>query len=606
MSEEVEETGIPAARANLSEMLGVLKPYKRRWIIGLLASLIGMGLYVQIPLTFQMMIQGITSYNMATILRGFIWLLLIVIFDAIGLYFRFRFGYFYIYTNIVRDLRLKIVSKVLRHSYRFIDQHRSGDLLATATNDIYTTADFFGMQFQNLFTYGAQFITIIIILYLISPVLLVSLFFFFPAMIIVVLYYRHKIHPITFKQRTIFGKLTSILQESLAGIQTVQGFGNEPLESQKFSAINKKYNDTSWKVAKLASFTQPMLDFIWNFARLVLIGIAGYVMLGQLAGLGGWIGDLLAATHLTLDQLVAFIPALDTFLWPITFLSWMGGEYGRIQAGYGRLKRIIDEPIDIVEKESAISLPPLKGEIVYDHVTFGYTPEKPVLKDISLSIPAGATVAFLGATGSGKSTLIHLLTRAYDVQQGKIVLDGQYDIRDVNLDSYLSQVGIVSQNPFLFQQSFYDNLSIGLVHINLDEVVEACKIADLHPFISGREKQYNNIIGERGVNLSGGQKQRMTIARAIVRKPRILILDAATSSVDVDTEYEILTNLKKLFGQCTTIIITQRLSTVRGADRIYVFSEGEIHEQGTHAELMQQNQIYAQLYRTITGENRHE
>jgi ABC-type multidrug transport system fused ATPase/permease subunit len=284
----------------------------------------------------------------------------------------------------------------------------------------------------------------------------------------------------------------------------------------------------------------------------------------------------------------------------------MGGEYGRIQAGYGRLKRIIDEPIDIIEKESAISLPPLKGDIIYDHITFGYTPDKPVLKDISLTIPAGATVAFLGATGSGKSTLIHLLTRAYDVQQGKIVLDGQYDIRDVNLDSYLSQVGIVSQNPFLFQQSFFENIAIGLIQISMDEVVEACKIADLHPFIAGREKQYDSIIGERGVNLSGGQKQRMTIARAIVRKPRILILDAATSSVDVDTEYEILTNLKKLFGQCTTIIITQRLSTVRSADRIYVFSEGQIHEQGTHTELIKQNQIYAQLYRTITGENHNE
>jgi len=599
MDTPLQADGIPPAHVTLKEMLEVLKPYKKRWIIGLLASFVGMGLYVQIPLTFQMMVKGVTDLNDSLILGGFYWLIALISVDAIGLYFRFRYGYFYLYTNIVRDIRIKVVSKVLRHSYRFIDQHRSGDLVATATNDVYTTADFFGMQFQNIFTYLTQLVTIVVILFLISPSLLLVLLLFFPAMIALVLYYRNRIHPITFKQRMIFGKLTSILQESLAGIQTVQSFGNEDSEAKKFDQINKEYNQTSWTVAKLASFTQPMLDFIWSFARLMLIGIAGYILVGILP-------DLLSVTQLSVDQLVAFIPALDMFLWPITFLSWMGGEYGRVQAGYGRLKRIFSEPIDIMEKPDAKEVPTLKGEITYDHVTFGYNSENIVLSDINLNIPAGATVAFLGATGSGKSTLIHLLTRAYDVQSGKIVLDGVYDVRDVTLDSYLSQVGIVSQIPFLFQQSFKENLTLGISRFTMDEIIEAAKIGDIHAFIDSRDEKYDAIVGERGVNLSGGQKQRMTIARAIARKPRILILDAATSSVDVDTEYEILTSMKKLFGQCTTIIITQRLSTVRNADRIYVLDKGKVHEEGTHAELMHKDGIYAQLYRTITGGVAHD
>jgi ABC-type multidrug transport system fused ATPase/permease subunit len=596
MSPQNDENGILPAPSKLSEMMRVLVPYKRRWIIGLFASFIGMGLYVQIPLCFQQIIKGVTAGDPQIILAGFLWLMTVISIDAVGLYFRFRYGYFYIYSNLIRDLRTRVVDKVLRHSYRFIDHHRSGDLLATATNDVYTTADFFGMQFQNIFTYSLQLVTITAILYVLSPPLLGTLFLFFPVMMIVVIYYRLKIHPVTFKQRMVFGKLTSILQKSLAGIQSVQGFGNEKVEANKFKDINKEYNDLSWNVAKLSSFTQPMLDFIWSFARLALIGFAGYLLMGPI---GGW----LVGTAITVDQLVAFIPALDMFLWPITFLSWMGGEFGRIQAGFGRLKRIWDEPIDIVERPDATPLPPLNGDITYDHVTFGYDPAKPVLKDISLRIPAGATVAFLGATGSGKSTLIHLLTRAYDVQAGRILLDGKYDLREIRLDTYLPQVGIVAQNPFLFQQSFKDNLAVGVDNVNIEDVMDACKNADIHGFIAGREQQYDAVIGERGVNLSGGQKQRVTLARALIRHPRILILDAATSSVDVDTEYTILMNLKRIFGKCTTIIITQRLSTVRNADHIYVIDKGEIREDGTHADLIRKHGMYTQLYKTISGES---
>jgi ATP-binding cassette subfamily B protein len=259
----------------------------------------------------------------------------------------------------------------------------------------------------------------------------------------------------------------------------------------------------------------------------------------------------------------------------------------------------MDEPIEIVEKSDAITIPPLKGDITIENVTFSYIPNKPVLKDISINISAGSTVALLGSTGSGKSTLIHLLTRTYDIDHGKIILDHQYNLQDILLDSYIPQIGVVDQEPFLVQQSFLDNLTHGIEHYSFDDVINACKIADIDPFIQTRENKYDTIIGERGVTLSGGQKQRVTLARALVRKPRILILDAATSSVDVDTEYQILKNLKQIFGMCTTIIITQRLSTVRNADYIYVLDKGQISEQGTHSDLIAKNGAYAELYSNL-------
>ncbi len=591
-----EFDGSPKEKAKLKEIVQVIRPYKKRWTIGLILSLIGMAMGIQVPLIIQYLTKAILAGDRYKLGMGILWLLLMVIGNSIITWIRLRDCSFHIFVHTIRDLRHRVVDKILSHNYSFIDRHESGDLVATATNDAMALSDFLAHQTQMAITLSLQLIGTTVILYFISPTLLLIMLMFFPPMFILIFVYRKKIHPITYEQRTLFGKLSSRLQQNISAVQVVKAFTNTDFEIERFDKINKKYRDSSWKVGKLSSFVHPLIEFIWGFANLLIIGFAAYLILEDSSGFLG--GDL------SVDVVAAFIPALDAFMWPVLFLSWIGGEYGRVQAAFDRLKRIVDDPIDIIEKKDAIIVPELEGAIEFKGVNYGYVKEKPVIHNLNFTIEVGSTVAFLGPTGSGKSTIINLLMRFYDIISGKILLDGKYDVQDVDLDSYLTQVGIVAQEPFLYQKSFLENLTHGLCDYTMEDVIEACKIAKIHDFIESKEEKYGCIVGERGVTLSGGQKQRVTLARAILRKPKILILDAATSSVDVDTEYEIMMNLKKIFGKCTTIVITQRLSSVKNVDNIFVLANGEIVEEGSHSHLMKLNGKYADLYRTVSQSNR--
>jgi ATP-binding cassette subfamily B protein len=288
---------------------------------------------------------------------------------------------------------------------------------------------------------------------------------------------------------------------------------------------------------------------------------------------------------------------------PVRMLGFMTGMFVRAQAAADRVFEIVDAEIDVRDKPGALELPSVEGRLSFEDVWFSYDGSNMVLKDINLNVESGQTVAILGATGSGKSSIINLIPRFYDVTRGSIKLDG-VDIQDVTIKSLRSHIGIVRQSPFIFSTTLGENIAYGVENASQGQLVEAAKQAKIHEFIESLPEKYDTRVGERGVTLSGGQKQRLAIARALLKNPRILILDDSTSSVDTQTEYEIQQALDELLENRTTFIITQRLSSVKKADYIIVLENGEIVEEGSHSELMEKNGVYHRLYHTQVSETR--
>ncbi len=580
---------VPTNKASFRELIGILRPHWKRSVASILLSVVQVAFHIQFPIILQTMVNKVLIWDPEALAWSFVWL--IVAFAAEGVIMFVRLAYLNqrVANDIVYETRNKVLSKVLQHSYKFIDTEQSGDLVSTITSDVNIIKQFLAFHIPYFTRNVIQLVGLVAIMYFISPSLLLFLTPILPFLAIAMFVYFRKIHPITFQQREIFGDLTSRLQENISGMQLVRSFANEGVELGQFDKINVAYSNTTKRTSKMASAYNPVINFLIRLGWTTVLGFGGYLILSGTSGI-----------TMSLDQLFAFIPSLNLLVEPIQFITWWGGELGRILAAYERIKRVLDLAVDVKQKPGAVKLPRLHGDVTFKDVTFAYEQGNPVIAGISLHVPAGKTVALLGATGSGKSTIIHLLGRFYDVTSGSIVLDGEWDLRDVDLDSYRAQVGIVAQEPFLFQQTVLENLTHGLTKWMMEGVIESCKIANIHEFINSLPEKYDTIVGERGTTVSGGQKQRLTLARAILRQPRILILDDATSSVDVDTEYEILSDLKRIFSTCTTFIITQRLSTVRNADYIYMLDKGRIAEEGTHQQLMARNGIYATLYNTIT------
>jgi ATP-binding cassette subfamily B protein len=376
------------------------------------------------------------------------------------------------------------------------------------------------------------------------------------------------------------------MHENLSGLRVVRGFSREGFEEDKFWDELEKYFEFNIEMAKLRAFFRPLTSFISGVGVVIIIIYGGTMVIEE---------------SLSLGSMVAFYFYLSRLMGPVRMLGFMTGMFVRAQAAADRVFEIIDAEIDVHDKLDTIEIEKVVGHIKFEDVWFSYDSENMVLKDIDLTVNPGQTIAILGATGSGKSSIINLIPRFYDVKRGSIKLDG-VDIRDITIKNLRSHIGIVRQDPFIFSITLRENIAYGVEKASIEQVKEAANQAKIHEFIEGLPESYDTKVGERGVTLSGGQKQRVAIARALLKNPKILILDDSTSSVDTQTEYEIQQALDELLQNRTTFIITQRLSSVRKADYIIVLEDGEINEEGSHEELIELNGIYRKLYDTqISG-----
>ncbi|MFX0101047.1 MAG: ABC transporter ATP-binding protein [Candidatus Hodarchaeota archaeon] len=492
--------------------------------------------------------------------------------------------------SLIYTMRNDLYIALQRQSYSYFDENRTGDIMSKLTSDVENTRQFLTNTFVSLVNNIVQLVVTTILMLTLSPILTVSVVPICTAIAVMIYFYRKRIRPLYHTVRVEYGKLNSILQENVTGIRVVRAFAQESGEIKKFSNQNWELLNTNMNLTKAQAFYGPTMDIISNSSMIIIVMV------------GAWVAFELPGSDLQIGSLISFFIFLQLILGPVRFFGGFMASYQQMMASGDRIVGILNHTSEIREKENAVKMPDSAGSIDFKNVLFKYpNTDRSVLKEVNLNIKPGQKVAILGPTGCGKTTIINLIPRFYDVTEGQLLIDG-IDIKDVTIRSLRSQIGMVAQDTFLFNISIKDNLTYGRVKATQEEIEEATKIANIHDFIIGLPDGYDTIVGERGISLSGGQRQRMAIARALLKDPRILIFDDSLSAVDVETEYLIQQALKRVMAGRTTLIITQRLSSIRDADKIVFLENGAVVEQGSHKKLMKMDGYYARLYKTLFKE----
>ncbi|RLT36802.1 MAG: ABC transporter ATP-binding protein [Chloroflexi bacterium] len=483
--------------------------------------------------------------------------------------------------GVAFDFRNELFEKIQRLSFSYHDRNRTGQLMIRATDDVEKLRGFIGqgllMAVQALVLLVGTLIILLFTNFRLTLVILPVL----PLALILFAVFGAVAQPLFAAVQEKLSRLNTILQENLAGIKVVKAFVREPQEQAKFHVASEDLMNQGITVGKVFSFLFPVIFMLANLGQAAVLYYGGVQIIDSTLTFGEW---------------QKFSLYLIYVFFPIGQLGFIISQMSQASASATRIFEILDTRNEVVNKPDARPLPAISGKLAFENVTFRYfSGGDPVLSNISFDAAPGQTVALLGATGSGKSTVINLIPRFYDVSDGRVTIDG-IDVRDVTLESMRSQIGIVLQETNLFTGTIRDNIAFGRPEASDEEVIAAAKAAAAHDFIVGFPGSYDTPVGERGATLSGGQKQRVAIARALLLDPRILILDDSTSSVDLATEALIQRALDKLMQGRTSIVIAQRISTVRNADQIIVLEKGQVVGVGTHTELMETNPIYAEIF----------
>ncbi len=508
---------------------------------------------------------------------------LILLFSVIRGVFAFIQTYMAEWTSqgVAFDMRNDIFARISRLSFSYYDQHQTGQLMIRATDDVERLRLFIAQGL--IITIQALLLVVgtLIILFATNWRLTLVVLPILPLAVFIFMAFGKVAQPLFREVQIRLSSLNTVLQENVAGIRVVKAFVREPHEQKRFDKTNVDLFEQFMKVARTFSVLFPLI---------FLIGQVGQVPILYFSG------DQILKGSLSLGEYQQFNLYLAYIFFPLGQLGFVIALMAQAAASSERIFEILDAESEVRDKPDAIELPPISGQLSFENVTFRYfNSSEPVLKDITFNAEPGQTIALLGATGSGKTTIINLIPRFYDVSQGAVKLDG-YDLRDVKLDSLRSQIGIVLQETNLFSGTIRDNIAFGRSDATDEEVIEAAKAAAAHDFILEFPEGYDTPVGERGATLSGGQKQRIAIARALLLKPSILILDDSTSSVDFATERKIQYALDLLMQGRTSFVIAQRISTVRNADQIIILEKGEMVAMGTHETLIEDSPIYNEIF----------
>jgi len=483
----------------------------------------------------------------------------------------------------IYHLRTDISNAIYRQSFSFFDKTETGQLISRATSDIEETQMIFGMGLtlglQSILQMGGVVVGFLLFSLELSVILVIA----FIGSLTTSYFIAKKLKPIFLETRSSFGELTSTIRENIVGAEVVRMFSTQDKEQKKFKANNKRFYKASVQSVKYNSLYMPVIYVVIGFLTIITFFLGG---IWYIEG------------KMQLEAIITLISYVAVLGFPLVMLGQIMLLYVQADAALTRVREILDSAPEIEDLPDALPLESPKGEVIFENVSFGYTSEHRILKDIAFKIPEGKKLAILGTTGSGKSTIINLIPRFYEIDKGSIKIDG-IDIRNYILKDLRRSIGIVSQETYLFNKSIAENIAYGKENARKEEIVEAAKIAELHEFIMTLPKGYDSIVGERGTRLSGGQKQRLSIARALIVKPKILVFDDSTSSVDVETEFKIQEALAKIMKNTTTIIITQRISTIRNADLILILDRGRVVGLGNHDELINSNVLYKQIYETL-------
>jgi ATP-binding cassette subfamily B protein len=482
--------------------------------------------------------------------------------------------------DVEMDMRQGLYSHLVRLSFGFYDRHQTGQLMSRATVDLQGVRFFLGYGliffFQNLLTV----VSVTVVLFFFEWRLALIVLAVTPLLVVLAYRYSHVAHPTLRDVQQKLADVATVAEENIVGVHVVKAFAQEPAEEAKFAVRNDALFAQTIHANRQRATYVPLLSF------LPLLAQAAVLLIGA---------RMVAHQSLSVGAFVSFNLYLALLVMPLRGLGMWVGQAQRATASGERIFQVLDEPEDVADRPGAVELPEGDGEIRFEDVSFSYLEGRPVLEHLDLALDAGTTLALIGHTGAGKTTLAALVPRFYDVGSGRVVVDGA-DIRDVTLASLRREIGVIPQDPFLFSTTVRENIAFGRPDMTDAEVERVARLAQAHEFVEQLPQGYETVIGERGITLSGGQRQRVAIARALALDPRILILDDATASVDATTEAQIRAGLREVMRGRTTLIIAHRLSTIALADEIVVLDSGRIACRGTHDELLETSGVYREIY----------
>jgi ABC-type multidrug transport system fused ATPase/permease subunit len=571
---------VPRHRTTFRRLLGFLRPYK--WSL-FVSSLLAIGSQLAaIAITF--LIRAAINGPLEEGSLDGLWLIVALVLgiglakSALMLGRRLIAGRQAL--GVEFDMRNALYAKLVRQSFGFFDRNQTGQLMSRATVDLQAVRFFLGYGLIFFFQHIVTVVVVTSVLFIVNWKLALVALWIMPVLIALAYRYSRVSHPVLREVQQKMADVATVSEENIVGVHVVKSFAQEDRERERFADSSEAVFRQTVKANKQRSIYVPMMAF------LPLLAQAAVLLVG---------GRMVVSGSLSLGAFIQFNVLVLMLVMPLRMLGMWIGQAQRATASGERIFQVIDEPEDIVDSRGAVELPAGRGLVRYEGVTFGYEPERPVLHEIDLQLEPGRTVALIGHTGSGKTTLASLVPRFYDVTEGRVTVDG-LDVRDVRLDSLRSAIGVISQDPFLFSATVRENIAFGRPDASEGEILAAARAAQAHEFIEQLPQGYDTMVGERGITLSGGQRQRVAIARALAIDPRILILDDATASVDATTEARIRLGLREAMKGRTTIIIAHRLSTISLADEIIVLDAGRVAARGTHEALIDESPVYREMH----------